>query len=912
MKTIGKVFVAGASALALAGAAWLAPAALGMGGEDVLNGRPWHHADMTLRTLAGDANAEAGAAPGMAQIFPGVGFTRGAALSVAWHADYIDSYLNNPLWWIRDPLSKRFKASISMFSHLGTMHHDDTFTTAGVQDNWDRYLSGALVGIYQAAMKGEDGDVPAAHHVLGVSAHAIQDFYSHSNWMNDPARRAVTWFETPAATRNSYALFTGAYELPASQAPAHHGAYSFSCSAINATGISGTMDTLCSGYSPFAGSSMCITHRGCRGGAPVTTGVLDATLTDVLYLSPKGIALDTVWQSKIGAAARGLTGPDGMYLPGKGSPHLYEGKCEAVINFGAGCSSPADGEICTNAGVARMCRTDSDYLFSETKALAGRSTEQFIRLVEQAIKDWEPGPNDRFERFWAAVKSQPTIEAQRTAQFEDFKQLGFQYSSAGAYPVLNPATAGHPFTPSSNGWYVRVRIRTATEILSGTDSDIRLRAEGDGWSTDYPLDYLPLLDASARVSSPLLVYNDFERGDDDVYTVGPFPGRPWRGSLVNISSTAGQAAEAWGADFTHWLDGAFTDIRRLGIGIVGGNADPVGDAVRNYTAEELNDRGRSGGIASDTLFLDGRDEGQYELRYSFRISDSSLTEQERAEGWHNYEFTLNQLHCRKESVLDRVSSEDEPLLFVSFAPLNGRSDTHVLGYRAQYGGVDTGETVALTGQRMFSFKLPPNGGVTLGMQQYESDDENDYDRDQLYQTFITGQEESVRRGNATFLSTLGAALAADWKVDEVEITPFLRGPRPEVAPRLLAPNVGWIVGGTAKTFDLSRDPARVLIAASRPGVSEWQAFLPVRDNSLLQNLPDVSIVQPRPELRDNPLMRGLPTPPITVLPQPTLRIPEGLPSPPIYAPGTGPTSGKPQPEKQDKTQLGKAQPVKPQ
>lgn len=876
MKTVTKGLLGGAAALTLAFGAWLAPGALGMGGEDVIYGRPWHHLDTTLRSLAGDRLAVSGAPAGAPVVFAGADFSRGAAMSIAWHADYIDSYLNNPLWWMSDPLSKRFKASISMFDHLGAMHHDDTFTAGGINDNWNRYLSGALVGLYQAA---QADDVPAAHHILGVTAHAIQDFYSHSNWMDDPARRGVTWFEAAPGTRATYAMMTGAYQYPASHAPFHHGAYSLSCSAIHSAGIGGAMDVLCGGVSPFSGTSMCIAHRGCKDGAPVETSVLDSHQPGLLYLSPKGVALDTVWQSKVGAEVRGITGPTGAYVAGRGGPRLFPDTCEAIVNFGATCDHATPGDPCTRGGIPRMCERDSDYLFAETKVLAGRSTDQFIRLIRQAMFDLDPASGDRYETFWARVKTESTTLAQRTAQFEDFSKLGFQYASAGKYPVMNAASPGRPYTPASDGWYVRVRIRTSGDFLSGTDGDVMLRVETAAGTREFPLDYLPMSDAGARVSSPLLVYNDFERNDDDVYTVGPLPGRPMRVTLTNGAGDAGAVIEAALNDVAHWLDGAVTDIRRAIISIVGGNADPLGETIRTYSAEELRDRLSFGASTrADTMLRDAGDEGQYELRYSYRMHQDGLTPTELGEGWRNFEFTLNQLHCIRESTVDRLTWEDEPLIFVSFAPLNGLADATVQGYRAgPFEGVDTGETLNLPGPRTFTVKLPPNGAVTLALQQFESDDENDYDRDQLYRTFIDGIDEGVRRGNATFYDAAGRALAVDWKVDRLEVTPFLRGPRPEVAPTLTATDIGWINGGQSRTFTMPAGAPRALIPAGRPGVNEWQYFGSVfLRPDLADRVTPLPIGPGTPMIRDNPALKDI-TPLIPNPDPPQVLVPPGAP-----------------------------------
>ena len=64
------------------------------GGEDPVLGRPWHHESITREAAVA------------------AGFSTAAAEELAWHADYVDSYLYNPLWWAPGGIP-RLKASLA-------------------------------------------------------------------------------------------------------------------------------------------------------------------------------------------------------------------------------------------------------------------------------------------------------------------------------------------------------------------------------------------------------------------------------------------------------------------------------------------------------------------------------------------------------------------------------------------------------------------------------------------------------------------------------------------------------------------------------------------------------------------------------------------------------------------------------
>lgn len=853
---IRRVGLAAAGAVAAAGLAavvvMLSPTAFGMGGEDVTEGRPWHHLDMTVRALAGDAQLNApGPAryPVPADVYSGIGFSPAAAMSIAWHADYIDSYLYNPIWWMQGaPGSRRFKTSLTMFDDLARMHHDDTFTMVGVRDNWERYTSGALIGLVNAA---DRNDLAAAHQIIGIASHAAQDFYSHSNWMDAIDRRSRTWFEYPAIQRTAISrldIKTGAYEHPSSQAPFNHGAYSMSCSLINGTGLAATLSELCGGVSPIQNTSLCLSYRSCRSGAPVDVSVADQVVSGVVYLQPRGAALDTTWLARVGAQTRSIAGPDGAYLPGKGSPRRLGAMCPAVVNYGATCTHSEAGDRCTSGGAARTCAVDTDYLFAETKDLAIRTTMQFVTFLGKAMRDVDPSSGDKYEVFWNRVMSEPSPYADRTQQFEDFSRVPFQFMSAGPYPVGNPATSVDPFVQTSSGWYLRVRLKTANDALSGTDADIRIRVDSArGGSQTYLLDYLRTSNARGRTDNRLLVYNDFEQGDNDVYTVGPMSSRPTGFTLINDDAGAGDVLDAAWSDFKSAIETVATTLRKAAIGIIGGNADLVGTAQKYYDYSTLVSQLAGAASRDDVLDVNGGAEGRYRVHYSFRFVDSELTAQQRSEGWHSVQFTLNRLECVKESDWDRGSDSDEPFFFFSFAPLNGLSNASVAGYRAgPFDDVDTGESRGLGGSRTFTFRIPPYGGVTLAMQHWESDDENSSDRDELYQTFVTGLDEDAREENTRLLDAVGAAIAADWKLQEIEVLPFLRGPRPLIAPRLIQANVGWIRGGEERRFTLSSDRPMSLVADTAGDINSWSVPSSVAPPSLGTIAPALQKQEVRP------------------------------------------------------------------
>lgn len=111
-------------------------------------------------------------------------------------------------------------------SELHDLDHPNLSTTAGVEKEWQRlmYLTRTW-----ARYAGRNNDPLRLMAVMGISLHAVQDFYSHSNWVEllvaTPGRGgpalasrgygdAPTWFDIPPDVRKTLQIYTGVKGIP--------------------------------------------------------------------------------------------------------------------------------------------------------------------------------------------------------------------------------------------------------------------------------------------------------------------------------------------------------------------------------------------------------------------------------------------------------------------------------------------------------------------------------------------------------------------------------------------------------------------------------------------------------------------------------------------------------------------------
>jgi hypothetical protein len=753
----------GVLATAALAAALLAAAgnAFGFSGEDLKNGSPWHHEDITRRALAGDEPR-----------YDGAGFTNQAAASIAWHADYVDSYAYNPLWWLAGD-SGRLDAVLVGRPELAKLHFDDVFSTGGVLGTWQRYAAGTLIGLYWASLRDGSGDLTAGQNVLGASLHAVQDFYSHSNWIDDVDRRCQTFLQVEPETRAGLSLHTGAYELAASGAPHHHGAFSLSCSLMRGRAFDTGLGPLCSGLSPLQNLPMCETFRACSSATGITFSVDERQDGTLLYLDPPGIAMDSIWMSRVQARNRGLLDAEGNFLPGLDGHHFRQSQCQIIVHAKRGA----------------VCSPNADMLFAGSKDLAIRASTEWVQYLEAAMTAMGP----RQAAFWSRVKSEGEGEVGRIDGFEDLSLLPYLFLSAGPYPEGNAFVPGRDDVETSAGWFLRLDIETDDSIGSGTDADIYAEvAFAEGASIRQ------LIDRRAD-NGPITGYDDFEEGDHDAYMIGPFAAQPTGLTLVNDAGGAGAITSGAWAEFTQSMESVLTSGRQSLIALIAGNADYVGTATAHLDHPTVKRLLAGAGFSDGSLNVDGGDQGKFRFDYRLRPMAHLLTEDEATEGWLAFEVQVRRMESLVESTVDRFSSADEPFVLFLASPLNGKADPVSAYLSDPIADFDAGETHTFarrTGSASI-IKIPPEGGVVLSVRVFESDSETQGDRETLRRMFETGLKESELEADARFIGEIGRVIAPDWTIAGLEVFAFQRSASPMAGPVLARRGLPTIEGNAS-------------------------------------------------------------------------------------------------------------------
>lgn len=112
--------------------------------------------------------------------------------------------------WLVDYFSSSPTSSIE--PEVAKLHFDNLFTTEHIRNYWGWLTLNTRNAVQQAA---KEKDALKLLTLLGVSLHAVQDFYSHSNWIETHPRssgsyRPETWYDSPPAA-GSPSLYTGYY-----------------------------------------------------------------------------------------------------------------------------------------------------------------------------------------------------------------------------------------------------------------------------------------------------------------------------------------------------------------------------------------------------------------------------------------------------------------------------------------------------------------------------------------------------------------------------------------------------------------------------------------------------------------------------------------------------------------------------
>ena len=726
------------------------------GGENPLGESPgpdnWHHEGLTRHGAAG------------------AGWSKEAQSALAFHADFLDSYLYNPLWWFDVRYGggpSRIPIAMSSQLDLKALHFDDLVHAEAVRQTWRRYLSGTVAGLIWLALYEPGTDetrrVAMAQNLVGASLHAIQDFYSHSNWIDDEDLRTKTWFEVDPDRRACLSLWTGTYEVPAHLGIKPHGAYVFACSVINNLGPGGRdlMGAICHAASPFANSSICRWYRQCleavqpvppeiKVDIPIIGEVKVQPPTGIIWVDP-GINVDNRWIAPCGVAQRGL-------------------------------------------GVA------PDEIFKSAYALAARSSCQWLHILGHVMD------TDELRGFWDQVTKRGTGDGQYhtpRAPWEDFAQIPYRFLSVGQYPPRQNFV-------DSDAWYLRLLIRTSSDAFSGTDADIVPIVNGVRFPVlDHGIQLTPPDDPhvpvptnpppTRSIDQTLMGRNDFEAGDVAAYMVGPLTEPPRTVALLNEAPDAGDVIQAAANALWNSLVATLNGAAEWFKGLWGYHADFVDEAHVIIDAPSLNSL-VPGGRRWFSMTCDGGSEGRY-LITGYVEATAVTGRSPSGVPWRRYQVRYLDLTCLKESDWDRFTDSDEPFILGLVIPHGGTAP--VSTWRtAPYAGVNSGDVRSI-GVGV-SVEVPQRYGfLTLACSVYESDDETPNDRDRLLNQFAGNVGAGIVVAENSFLEVLGASIASGWRPAAVEAVAFRRAETVEVRSYLPAVFNQWIDGGHEAAWTLT-------------------------------------------------------------------------------------------------------------
>jgi hypothetical protein len=294
------------------------------------------------------------------------GWSEGAAGELGWHTAGVDFYAYHPIWRIYGG-PRRIRGARMAAADLVAVHFDNLISTAAITQVWSRIIGGTVVGVDWAAAR---GDVRSARQVIGVGLHAIQDFYSHSTWIDDPARRDLSWLQAQADPHPELlnGLSTGGFGPDGEHCRHLHGETDFtarSFARIPAMLAAPLLDV--------------VRNRRPIPAGPGATGPNQGPPPGLRYAPAPGINLDSRWQARIGARTRGLDGLDG------------------------------------------------DAAFDLASGLAVRETRLWLEALDQRF-----GTGAATEAFWSRVRSDPGGDW--TEAFNDPARLAYQFIAAGDYP----------------------------------------------------------------------------------------------------------------------------------------------------------------------------------------------------------------------------------------------------------------------------------------------------------------------------------------------------------------------------------------------------------------------------------------------------------------------------------------------
>lgn len=685
---------------------------------------------------------------GLTRQAAGTGWSAEARNAIAFHTDYVDSYQYSPLWWA--DLSnggglRRVEISLCTQKHLAKLHFDDLFNNHSIAHIWRRTLSGTVCGLLWARNSDlpQEEKISCAHNLIGAGLHGIQDFYSHSNWVDLQARRGMTWFEAATQDRFGDGLYTGSYEAPEQHGIKAHGEFQFECDILKDMGfVRQIMEKACHAISPLSKSTVCRLYNRCRTSIPLELPPIEGIPVPrgIGHVSP-GINLDSRWQAVVGVRERGLDMKPWM---------------------------------------------DSDEAFETAYNLAARSSCQWLKILETVMVS---GLN--YADFWNDITSKGVTDAEYksdVAPFERMDLLPYLFLTAGDYPP-------DPEDADAEKWYLRLTVHTSDIEQADTDADIIPVIDGVEFE---PLDYK--LRKGGSIAQAGISYNDFQRNERTVYVVGPLSQPPQEVILRNTAPSASDIPEKLWSDLVSLVEEIVDWIGDALLTIIAGHADEVARSKAIISADQIRNM-KVGTTESFAIDCNGKSEGHYTVHGTVTATGtpgepfgaSKIPTQK-------FRVTFTELVCEQESKWDRGSDSDEPFVIGMVLAHGGKGS--VSWRTSPFEEVNSGTRKDIN--QSFDMDLIPNSAqISLPVVVYEHDDETAAARDELRNKFHNEWVEKMAAGDKSLLSLIAASLGPKWHCHEIEAVAFRRSLEAEVIQ--YAPNIidRWIDGGDDLTLRLT-------------------------------------------------------------------------------------------------------------
>ena len=527
------------------------------------------------------------------------------------------------------------------------------------------------------------------------------------------------------------------------------------------------MDDLCGALSPINDSGLCRRWRECKMNSVPThpDEIFGVPIpVDIVYMQPPGVALDNTWLARINAHQRDLpAGED----PAAVGPELFDRAVKLA-------TAHTEAWLKQLGGIMRDLGDAEEAFWTDVRTVARTGD-----LDSSFLTDSLASTDDDIE------------------QFEKADKLPSTFLSAGNYP---PDPGG-----ADEGWFVRLQLRTDDDDFdAGTNADIDVRFTDD---QTFRLDH-------GQKDNRLLEHDDFQRGDDTWYVVGPFAQPPGGMTLINHGAGIGDIVEAAWEDLKSILSDVIERIEEFLLSLIGGNADFVGtDKLTRSWAELLDIEARGG--------------QDYELRCvgdgDYKIH-GRITATFQPDGSLQVGVLPQILECVKET---SGAGSDEPfLLHIVNSPaankiVKGRSKVF------EDEDVDTGDSVAL-GMPETRIEVPRHGGLIIANAVWESDSEGSDKRDELLNEFALKFDEGTESFRSQFLDAIGEAILPDWRLAAVDAYAFRRGYLTRTTPLAVDRQVNqWVeAGGELHVpFDQPGPTRTVVVPALRPAI-ESHTLLP--------------------------------------------------------------------------------------